>query len=763
MGLRGVCAHGAAVPLTLELRGGAADFEGEVRLILNGGVEGNGPPLLKATQPLLLAAQSTRRFTWHWLPPGGAQSMQNNHLADLAFAQGRVELWREGKLIQTQQDMALQVNCAYLRGQHLVIGFARHEGWLKGLEKLTFAGHKSPPSGGEIRVVELSVDEIPPAAVLAAARLVVVADAPEGGFSRSQLDNLWAYARQGGQLVFSAPLAKGLSQPAMLGFEQAAWSEEAGNPAQVSETRAKSSEPDPTQPLTVVGLRGNNIQTLAYSHRAPLLSFQKTGLGEVYWLGVDPSRPPWLGSRSLNGVWRHLLAPVPRLRLALTRLPEGFMPEDTSLFSLFPWLPFFLMCFTFMLGPGQWWLLKQWQGNTLAWITLPATCVLFALSAGFLWRIWPGDEPLFQGETLIMGSQDNPRDATLQFRGWGLNPSTGPFAIPLSSRATVRLNPVDRDRPLSMEGQRLTLMPRHGQAGVVWEETTTAPFDLTWTQKDGALLLHVKNKLPIDINVLSLISPLGEDQNPAPSPFLGIGQTVTFNLSTVLSQSQNPLLSSSMLLSKWATPWTHPGIWASSHLDSHHVLLSGVSTTLFLPKPLEDEKSRQKGQSRVMWLVALPPAHPLLTQPFRRLAQSENNDLFPIEPFDPEASSNLSIVESPPVQSWNQPNPLNQSHWQHLWTGVKPQGASFFLAECEAPRATVQVPSGGGTTGNETCGLNNNQAAPAGSASLLYNPLSDTLQDPCPDGQLPPELPYFFQDQQSFVSHPFLNDARTTY
>ncbi len=116
----------------------------------------------------------------------------------------------------------------------------------------------------------------------------------------------------------------------------------------------------------------------------PLLARQSVGIGSVYFLALDPRLAPLLDWDGSEAVWAAIASRVPSSSSwgsgpqnsyaateAVSSLPSLTLPSILQLLV-------FLLVYTVVVGPVNYWVLKRRNRLERAWITIPVLVVIFS-------------------------------------------------------------------------------------------------------------------------------------------------------------------------------------------------------------------------------------------------------------------------------------------------------------------------------------------------------------------------------------------------
>lgn len=116
----------------------------------------------------------------------------------------------------------------------------------------------------------------------------------------------------------------------------------------------------------------------------PLLARQSVGRGSVYFLALDPRLAPLLDWDGSEAIWAAIASRVPNTKnwglgpqnsyaatTAVSSLPSLTLPSILQLLG-------FLLIYTIVVGPLNYWVLKRRNQLERAWVTIPVLVLLFS-------------------------------------------------------------------------------------------------------------------------------------------------------------------------------------------------------------------------------------------------------------------------------------------------------------------------------------------------------------------------------------------------
>lgn len=269
------------------------------------------------------------------------------------------------------------------------------------------------PANGTAYVAQLDLADLPPLAqAWEGLDALVISDVDTGALSPEQRTALASWVTSGGRLIVAGgaswqKVAAGLG--AVLPFSPAG-TRTIASPKELGEF-ANFTTPDGN----LIAARGTLAQgavTILSQADLPLIVSQPMGVGDVTFLAFDPALAPLKGWDGLEGMFLGLLStPLDRptwvggfrnaysARDAVNAVPTIDLP---SAFQICGFLGFYVL----LIGPINFFVLRQLKRRELAWITIPVIVLLFtgvAYLTGYQLRgtqatlhqlsvvqIWPG-------------------------------------------------------------------------------------------------------------------------------------------------------------------------------------------------------------------------------------------------------------------------------------------------------------------------------------------------------------------------------------
>ena len=137
-------------------------------------------------------------------------------------------------------------------------------------------------------------------------------------------------------------------------------------------------------PYVVATSSLRNGEIIFRQDELPLLARQEIGRGSVYFLALDPRLAPLLDWDGSEAIWATIVSRLPTANNwglgpqntyaateAVTNLPTLTLPSILQLIA-------FLLVYTLVVGPINYWVLKRRNHLERAWITIPILVVVFS-------------------------------------------------------------------------------------------------------------------------------------------------------------------------------------------------------------------------------------------------------------------------------------------------------------------------------------------------------------------------------------------------
>jgi hypothetical protein len=253
---------------------------------------------------------------------------------------------------------------------------------------------------------------------LDAVDLVVLQDFPHTALTPNQITALRSYVAAGGSILVlgGANWQRLATSPLADLWPVTPQSSGTASPADVSTLIARFARfpamtgADRLGGAPVVATRGvlkSGCRALLGQGRAPLLAINDFGAGQVLFLAVDPTQPPFLGWRGLPRLWAELFHPTAR-PVQITAIgaqsfnnqygygggyyEQASAPQTSSGALLealatspqlrtppVSFIAWFLALYVFFLVPVNYVVLRLFDRRELAWLTIPVIVVAFSL------------------------------------------------------------------------------------------------------------------------------------------------------------------------------------------------------------------------------------------------------------------------------------------------------------------------------------------------------------------------------------------------
>ena len=177
----------------------------------------------------------------------------------------------------------------------------------------------------------------------------------------------------------------------------------------LSALKAYSNSPfsSTTPGILAVGQLRPDAEVLVEQEGYPLIAKRQIGLGNVYYLSMDPSLQPLAGWGGMQDLYSYLFgfsAPEPvwsenhwdnySINRALSTLPELGLPP---IYSICGWLAIYIV----VIGPVNYLVLRRLKRGELAWLTTPAIVIVFTCIAYFFGFLYRGAKPILNRLTVV--------------------------------------------------------------------------------------------------------------------------------------------------------------------------------------------------------------------------------------------------------------------------------------------------------------------------------------------------------------------------
>ncbi|HWC76150.1 MAG TPA: hypothetical protein VG778_01745 [Blastocatellia bacterium] len=275
---------------------------------------------------------------------------------------------------------------------------------------------------------------------------VVLGDAPLSQLHEEQVRALRLWVASGGLLIVTgAADVAGLRQTGL----------DAIMPADTHGSVTVSSLPELTAvynpfesadpPLLMTAHTRADATTLLGAKNQALVAERYYGRGLVRFLAINPKINPYRGWGAAKDLWNDLLVPAAEARNRNTSwIAAGQFPSRQSnrwgvqnfLFDLAQIEPFsakyfliFLLLYVAVVGPVNYAILRWKKKTELAWITIPATVLVFTAVSVTVARVSRGTDPVAADVSLV---EINQRD--------GISRVTGGMLVMPSSKGTHELS-----------------------------------------------------------------------------------------------------------------------------------------------------------------------------------------------------------------------------------------------------------------------------------------------------------------------------------
>lgn len=377
-GYDGLYREGAATPLVVSVRNDGPAIEGEIRVAAGGATPGD-PVIYSA--PVSLPTQSEKRIVLYVHLPSFTGDVP-------------VQLVSDGEVVAEAETGQLS---AVLRGNLFYGVVTPDPGSLAFLE--TVRGGRPDADVAFLDLADLP--DVSPA--WDALDLLVLDDVDTARLTAGQLDALWAWLENGGELVVTGgpggpKTAAGLAD--LLPVNVTGVQSVADLPALADYA---GSAPPSAGPYVVTTSTLREGETLIHQDGLPLLARRQMGRGGVTFLALDPKLPPLAGWSGQTAIWEAIVDGLPvtppwghgvldgySAVQAVSVIPGLSLPSVGQLFL-------FLFVYTLVIGPVNYLILRRLNRRELAWVTIPLLVLLFSAATYFTgFRARGGDAMLNQ-------------------------------------------------------------------------------------------------------------------------------------------------------------------------------------------------------------------------------------------------------------------------------------------------------------------------------------------------------------------------------
>ena len=216
--------------------------------------------------------------------------------------------------------------------------------------------------------------------------------------------------------------------------------------------------PGASTALALAGTLGRGT-VLARSGDSVVAARVSQGRGSVAVIGIDPSTPWLAGSSTASGLWTRLLPSGPHglegsaaenegsLVDALSNLPAVRLPGFEQLFIL-------IVAYVIAVGPLNYLLLRRRDRREWAWITIPATMLVFAIATYGLGALQKGGDVIVNQLAVVHGAVGSDRGLGRVHIGV-FSPNRGTFDVAVGGGALLSAPSANRfdgtvQRPLDV-------------------------------------------------------------------------------------------------------------------------------------------------------------------------------------------------------------------------------------------------------------------------------------------------------------------------
>lgn len=358
-GYDGLHKEGAAVPIIVAIRNDGPPIDGEIRL--SAGNNPAGDPIVYSA-PVSLPTQSDKRvFLYAHIPPFTDELT--------------VQLLAEGQTVAETNTNRLTLAAQ----DELLYGVVSPQPG-------SFAFLETVPGGrGGAEVAFLDLGDLPDVSIAwSALDVLVLDDVDSSRLTAQQLAALRAWIENGGQLIVTggpggpktAVAVSDLLPVSVLGVESVddlpALSAFAGEPFAAP------------GPYVLTNSELGEGELLLEEDGRPMLARRMLGLGNVYFLALDPKLTPLSGWEGQRALWDQIAADVAGDGFGARGIQDSYSAAQAVSFIPGLRLPsvgqllLFLAFYTFIIGPVNYFVLRRMKRRELAWVTIPALVLLFS-------------------------------------------------------------------------------------------------------------------------------------------------------------------------------------------------------------------------------------------------------------------------------------------------------------------------------------------------------------------------------------------------
>jgi hypothetical protein len=260
----------------------------------------------------------------------------------------------------------------------------------------------------------------------------------------------------------------------------------------------------------------------------PLLARQTIGRGSVYFLALDPRLAPLLDWDGSEAIWATIASRVPNTQnwglgpqnsyaatTAVSSLPSLTLPSILQLIG-------FLLVYTIVVGPLNYWVLKRRDQLERAWVTIPILVLLFSGVTYFTGFQLRGNDTIINQISVAYSQSDGDQADVYsllglyspQRRTYNMNLPAGALARPYEENFGAPFNNDNSDIGSITYGNEVTISDVRADIGevVVFLAQSTQPaVDVSGTATltlDGtnlALELDLLNNSDITLETVSVL------------------------------------------------------------------------------------------------------------------------------------------------------------------------------------------------------------------------------------------------------------------
>ncbi len=269
------------------------------------------------------------------------------------------------------------------------------------------------PTDGATYLAYIALDQLPPiGAAWNALDVLILNNVDTGTLSTEQLNSLRTWLEAGGHLVVTGgpnwlKNSVGLIDLLPVEILGSASVYDLGSLSALGRTEIDGG------PFVIAEAERRSGRTLIEQGDLPLLVRWDCGLGEVDWLALDLALAPlrdWAGSPQL---WQTILAdltdgtPWDNENINLWAAQEGLGAIPSLALPSALQMIAFLLIYTLVVGPINYLVVRRINRRELAWLTIPATVLVFSILAYVTGFQIKGSEVIFSRLSLVYGEVES--------------------------------------------------------------------------------------------------------------------------------------------------------------------------------------------------------------------------------------------------------------------------------------------------------------------------------------------------------------------